>query len=50
MVSDIKEIKEDVVLGPMLLYISWANLEIELTDKKIGKNFKNLVRFQDLRF
>ena len=35
------EIKEGIVLGPMLLYISLQYLEIELTCKKLGKNLKN---------
>ena len=43
------EIKEGVVLGPMLLYISWTYLEIELTCKQLGKSLKNLARFKDLK-
>ena len=43
------EIMEQVVLGPMLPYISWQYLEIELTCKKLGKNLKNWERFQDLK-
>ena len=34
-------IKEEVVLGPMLLFISCSYLEVEVTYKKLGKNFKN---------
>ena len=37
------------VLGPILRYISLTYLEIELTCKKLGKNFKNWARFQDLK-
>ena len=35
------EIHEGVVYGPVLLYVSWTYLEIELTCKKSGKNIKN---------
>ena len=38
---------EGVVLGPMLLFISWIYLKIEPTCKKIDKNIKNWARFQD---
>ena len=44
------EIKEGVVLGPLLLYISWKYLEIELTCKKLAKNLKNWARFLDFKF
>ena len=43
------EIKEGVVLGPVLLFRVWTSIEIELTCKKIGPNLKNWMRFQDLR-
>ena len=33
----------------MLLYISWASLEIELTCKKLGKNLRNCARSQDFK-
>ena len=43
------EIKEGVVLGPMLLYTIWTYLEIDLTCKQLGKIFKKLAGFQDFK-
>ena len=42
-------IKKELVLGPMLKFISCSNLEVEFTCKKLGKNFKNCARFRDLK-
>ena len=43
------EIKEGVVLGPMLQFICWTYLDIELICKKWSKNFKNWARFQNFQ-
>ena len=43
------KIKERLVLGLILLYISWTYLKIEFTCQKLGKNFKNWARFRDFK-
>ena len=43
------EIKEGVVLGPMLHFRVWTSIEIELTCKNLGPNVKNWMRFWNLK-
>ena len=40
--------KEEVVLGPMLLFSDLTSIEMELTCKKLGPNLKNWMRFLEL--